>query len=190
MPGCSISAASTPSNAPASISRILRQPPRCLGWCADHDDGALDLGGAQRRTQPEDNRDAGDRDQVVAAGVPDLRQRVVLAERRDHRATAPRRGAKRRLEAVRRSLDLEARALEVIGQRAMGVRLLVVELGAGVDVEREGAQPLGRCVDCVEGGLFGVGEEQGGSVLSCCRFRDPYTTAQERSAGRRSGARW
>ena len=71
------------------VDAVERAPPRhqllaaaaLLGGRAEHAHAPGQL--AAERRERERRADAGGRDQVVAAGVADLRQRVVLGEQRD-----------------------------------------------------------------------------------------------------------
>ncbi len=102
------------------------------------------------------------RDDVVAAGVPDGGQRVVLAQDGDGGAVAGfQGGAERRLDAGHAALDLEALAGEIVRQPAGGLHFLVGQLGIVVDPARELLEIVGETVhrptnqvlDCAHAGL-------------------------------------
>ena len=82
----------------------------------------------------EAGADARRRDQVVPAGVADLRQRVVLRQQR-HAGAAIRSelGLEGRFEAVGTALDLQPGALQGSGEERRGVELLESELRVRVD---------------------------------------------------------
>ncbi len=98
------------------------------------------------RGEREERADAAGRDHVVAAGVADAGQRVVLAEHGDRRPLAERR-LERRLHAVRRAGDLEAPALDQLGQRGRRAVLLEADLGVRGQVVRGLDQRRGELLD-------------------------------------------
>lgn len=73
--------------------------------------------GGERRSQ------AGGGDQVVAAGVPQAGQGVVLQQQRDRRPALPRAGHERRGHARRVRLHLETRAAQLAAQQCGGAVL-------------------------------------------------------------------
>src|SRR5207245_3684936 len=93
--------------------------------------------------------DADHRDEIVAAGVSDLGERVVFLKDRDRwtRRAALRVAAIARLDAAVAALHTEPRAFEELGDAQRGLALLVCELGLRVDGAREGEQRLTPLVD-------------------------------------------
>ena len=131
--------------------------------------------------EPGTGADAGGRDGVVAAGVPDARQRVVLAEDRDGRPFAGlERRAERGLDAGDAALHLEALRVEELGEPRGGLDFRVAELGVVVDPVREPLEIVTEAVhrlgdqllEWVHGGLLVV------TVRVCGADGAPhYTTA-------------
>ena len=76
----------TPSNTPASTSMILPPPPSSAG-VPKHDHPQAEL--VRHGRQGNAGADRGRGDDVVAARVADLRQRVVLGEHRDVQRPGP-----------------------------------------------------------------------------------------------------
>jgi len=89
-------------------------------------DGALE---AERAAE------AGGGDQVMSAGVADLRQRVVLAQVSDRDGPFAPARAKGGVEAEGGALNGKAPRLQAVGEQCAGARLLHRELGMRVDVE-------------------------------------------------------
>ncbi len=78
--GCTIMAASSPSNAPRSSIKDLAAA-ALLGRCAEHGDREPEVVGEPGQSEPGADRGGGD--DVVPAGVADPGQRVVLRADRD-----------------------------------------------------------------------------------------------------------
>src|SRR6266568_2247706 len=93
--------------------------------------------------------DTDHRDEIVAAGVADLGQGVVLLEDRDgrSRAAALRVAAIRGLDVLVTALDDEPSALEKLGDPDRSLTLLVRELRLRVDRAREGEERVAALVD-------------------------------------------
>ena len=130
--GWTIIAAWTPSKAPRSSSRIL--PPPFTSSAGVPITVIVRSTSSATALRPSAGADRSRRDQVVAAGVADAGQRVVLgADAR--RAAGPSRSAAR--NAVGRSqmprLDVEAGSVSVLGDPRRRALLLMTELGMGVD---------------------------------------------------------
>ncbi|CAM5613014.1 hypothetical protein SCYAM73S_08651 [Streptomyces cyaneofuscatus] len=161
-----------------------------LGGCADHSYGQAEFVGV--RGEAERRADPGGGDQVVAAGVAEAGQRVVLAGDGHGDGSRADRGPERRLQAVGGGGDVKAVCGQEFGAEGGGAVLLEGGLGVGVDapaeveqgfrVDRdrvpdgglESAEPLvdHRAVLC--SGVFGSGDGHG-SLLA---FRDrPGTVA-------------
>ena len=105
-----------------------------LGWRADDLDASLREPGLhcrQRRARARARR----RDHVVAAGVPDAGQRVVLAEDGDGGPVASLDGrAEGGLDAAHARLDRQALGGKEPGEPRARLRLLEAELGVVVDL--------------------------------------------------------
>ncbi len=98
------------------------------------DHGPAQLLGDRRRSDP--GTDAGGADDVVAAGVPDAGEGVVLAQHRDPWPTAADDRFERRVHAVRPAGDGDPGAFEHRAQHLVGMVLLESQLGVFVDAVR------------------------------------------------------
>src|SRR3989442_2445955 len=107
------------------------------------------------RPHADRSRDADHRDEVVAAGVPDLGERVVLLEDRDRRSGRPalRVPAIAGFDPPVAALDTEAGALKELGDPQRGLALLVRELRLGVYRARECKQRIAPLVDRLDRAL-------------------------------------
>src|SRR6266850_1719857 len=135
-----------------------------------------------QRSQRRPRADAGGGDDVVAAGVTDPGQRVVLAEDRDRWPVAgPDGGAKRRRHAGHPALDREALLVEELGEPRGRLDLLVRQLGIVVDLSRQLLEIVGKTIDRLWDEVFdSAHDESPGSVGSATkRGRQPlYTGAR------------
>src|SRR5215470_4757244 len=131
----------------------LQQPylagPAFLGGRADHLDPARAGQGAERHRERGAGAGARRGDHVVAAGVADRRQRVVLGHDRDGR---PRAGSvdrrpERRRQASDAPLDAGAVLVEELGEPAVRLLLLEAELGVVVDLVRQRLEVAGEPID-------------------------------------------
>src|SRR5258706_3930458 len=88
-------------------------------------------------------------DVVVAAGMPDARQRVVLGENRERgpRLAAVELGQERGGQPADPASDAQATALELVGQPRAGAMLLEQELGVRVDVMARRQDGIAQLVD-------------------------------------------
>ncbi len=103
-----------------------------LGRGADELDRAGE--GAALLGEREERAERAARDEVVTTRVADLGERVVLREDRDARATLADAGAERGRHAAGAALDLDAAALDGLGEPGGGAVLLEAQLGVGVDL--------------------------------------------------------
>ncbi len=128
-----------------------------LGRRAEDGEASAQLLGDRGRGEP--GAEAGRADDVVAAGVPDLGQRVVLAQHGHVRAVGvgPRGGGEGGVEAVGVALDLQPGLVEHRGEGVVGVVLGVPELGVGVQVVGDLDQLVGPPVDLGEDAAADVG---------------------------------
>ena len=131
---------------------------------AEHPHAALDSGRIERRGCAQPRRRPGNRNQVVPAGVADLRQRVVLAEDADPRPLAAALRGERRLHPVGAAPHREAARFEKVGQRRVRVTLLVVLLRVRVNVQAQRAQRGRGVLDRFHCGSFGGGVAHVGSL--------------------------
>src|SRR5262245_4399407 len=105
-----------------------------------------------QRAERADERGAGARarggDHVVAARVPDPRQRVVLAQDRDGRARRrPRdRGAEGRGQAAHAPLDARAVLIEEVGEPRVGLLLLETQFRVVVNAMGQRLELVGEAV--------------------------------------------
>jgi hypothetical protein len=130
--GCIMSAASTPSNAPCRAISALPQP------CSSAGD----------RAERESRSHAGGGDQVVAAGVPHLGERVVFGEQRHAGGPVGSEfGREGRLEAVGAFPHLETGRAQGADEQRCRLALLEGELGIPVDRMGEAQQLLPHRVD-------------------------------------------
>ena len=127
-----------------------------FGGGAEYAHAAFEVGVVERGGEAEAGGSAGDGDQVVSAGVADFGQGVVFAEDGDTGSAVAAFGLEGGVHAVGGALNVEAAGFEEVAEGCVGVLLLVVLLGVGVDVEAEFAQRGGGCVDGVEGCLLAV----------------------------------
>ena len=153
--GCTISAASTPSNAPPSMSGTLPPPPSSAGR-ADHHHPPTELVGEGRRRQPRPRPAAAMT--LCPQAWPMPGSASYSHTHRHGRPLAAGRGLERRLDATGRPGDVEAGVLEHAGEQLVGEALLVVELRVGVDLVRHVDQQLGPAVDLGGEPLLGVAE--------------------------------
>ena len=86
-------------------------------------------------------------DDVVAAGVTDAREGVVLETDRDVGAPAAAPSDERGVEAERVALRADPLLVERVAEQVVGVAFLEVELGVRVDQVRDLDQPVGAPVD-------------------------------------------
>src|SRR5262249_35199925 len=109
--------------------------------CADNLEGAVDL--IHHRAEADCGGEARCADQVVAAAVADVRQRVVLCQYHDRwpRPLAPLRRAERRLQPTERFFDLESRALQFVREELRGEELLIANLRLLMDLIGHGDDP-------------------------------------------------
>ena len=102
----------------------------------------------ERSGRPDERTYRRGRDEVVAARMSDVRERVVL---REHRHAWPLpfpcNRSKRGRHPCEASLHFESGMLEVGGQRARGLVLLEAQLGLGVDGASEPGEVVSRRVD-------------------------------------------
>src|SRR5206468_9203445 len=119
-----------------SIEQILLPRAVLLGWRADELDREIEL--RTIRGDIDEGADVGHGDEVVAAAVADLRQRVVLREERQGRS---RRGPDARPERGRdagdAALDFETLVLQQRADAIHRAALLIRELGIIVDLTRQ-----------------------------------------------------
>src|SRR3989442_929984 len=127
---------------------------------ADHQDLTGEGQRPQRARQRRPRPGAGRGDDVVAAGVPDAGQRIVLAQDGDGGpGAAPGDGRPEGgQQAADPALDAHALLLEELGEPGVGFLLLEGELGMVVDPVRQGFQLVGEAIDRLgDLGLDGVG---------------------------------
>ena len=145
-PGWIITVAAMSSNVPALSSNTFPPPDSSAGCAEQHDLEAEVVG---HLGQCERGADGRGRDDVVAAGVSEPRQRVVFGADADHQRAAAELGTERRVQPAGRSGDLEA----VLGDQRLrlGAALDLGErqLGLGVDGVRQLDQIATAPVDCV-----------------------------------------
>ena len=166
--GWTISAASTPSSAPAVDQPILPPPPSSAGVPRISTRPPELVG---QRGGGQAGAEAGGGDDVVAAGVADAGQGVVLAQHGDRRARrTPARAANAVSSPAAERVDGQALALEDPGEQVVGEVLLEAELGVRVDLVRHVEQHVGPPVDLGGHAGLGVGSVAG-SIPS--RYRSP-----------------
>jgi hypothetical protein len=123
-----------------ALDHLDLAPASLLGGRAQQEDPPAQLVGQRRRG--EARAEAGGRDDVVPAGVPDAGERVVLAEDGDGWAFAGLDGgAEGGLHAAHALLDLEALLAEELREPGTGLDLLIRELRIVVDVRGRAADP-------------------------------------------------
>ena len=156
---------------------------------SDHGHPAAELVGQCSRRQPRPQPGGGD--DVVAAGVPDGGQRVVLAQDGDRRTGGAGMGLERGVDAPRGAGDAEALILEYLSQQVVGEAFLVAQLGPGVDLVGQVDQDVAAPVDLGGQAGLGVGQVGGGAVhpvtlVGCRRGNRVRSTGLEamRSGGR------
>src|SRR6266567_5170501 len=158
-----IMAASTPLKTPASMSLTLPAPPSSAGR-ADHLHATREGNLAQRRRDGRARARAGGGDDVVATGMPDVRQGIVL--RHDgHRGPGARALDGRpegRGQAAHTPLDPRPLLLEEAREPRRGLFLLEAQLGIGVDLKRELFQLVGQAIDGVRDLGLGLVERVSG----------------------------
>ena len=143
--GCIIIAASTPSNAPSRAISSLPQPRSSAGVPSTR----TRPGSARAQRRERDPRaDARGRDQVVAAGVADLGQRVVLGEHRDAgRRSAPNSAANAVGSPYAPVVTSSPAPRSAATSSAAREALLERELGPRVDLAREAHQIAAHALD-------------------------------------------
>src|SRR5262249_33755216 len=131
-----------------------------LGRRADHDDPAVERQRAERRGDRGARAAAGRGDDVVPAGVPDVRKGIVLGHDRDRRTgTLTRdRGPKRRRQSADAALDARAMRAEELGEPGRGLLLLERELGIVVDPMAQSLQLVRELLDRLCHSCLGVFE--------------------------------
>jgi hypothetical protein len=128
-----------------------------LGGRADHLDPAREGQGRERGGQRRPRARPRGRDDVVAAGVPDAGQRVVLAQDRDGGAVAGLDGAAEGgVHAAHPLLHLEALPGQEVAEPAARLHFLVAQLGVRVDLTGEGLELVGQPVDGLADRFLGV----------------------------------
>src|SRR5919204_3769184 len=100
--------------------------------------------------------DAHHRDEVVAAGVADLGEGVILLKDRDRRTRSPplRVAAIARLDPPIAALDAESGAFEELGEADRGLALFKSELGLRVDRARQSEERVAPLLDRAERALL------------------------------------
>jgi hypothetical protein len=126
---------------------------------ADELDAARRGGAARGSREREEGAERAGRDQVVAAGVADLGQRVVLGEDRDLGMAAADARSKCRRQAAERALDRQALGLDRLAQPRGGAVLFEGELGRFVQPIREGHE---RGAEGIDGLVEVLAIEHGG----------------------------
>ena len=110
----------------------------------------------QRRPQTQRRTHRTRRNQVVAATVPYIRQCVVFGQEGDGRPWL--RGASRRpkrgLDAADLSLDFEALRLQIVGDPAHSLSLLVRHFWIVVQITADVFQFAGVAIDSLAGAVF------------------------------------
>ena len=149
---------------------------RLLRWRADQRHRETEVVG--HLSQRQRGADCGGRDDVVAAGVSDLRQRVVLGANADDQRTAAVVGPKRGVQPAGRGGDLEA----VFGDQRLCLGAAAVfgerEFGLGVDRVRQFDQLATAPVDSVfDAYRRGGGWHPGSISLRCKAHGDSYARA-------------
>jgi hypothetical protein len=125
-----------------------------LGRRAHHRHRQTDVVGDARETQARPDGRGGD--DVVAAGVADVGQAVVLGADRDVERAAAGARAERGREPAHAGFDAESRGVERLGNPGGGTLLLEAELGMRVDAVRERDEVRAFGVDAFAGGYLGV----------------------------------
>ena len=126
-----------------------------LGGRADHLDSTLRQHGLGQR-EPGARARAGGRDHVVAAGMADAGQGVVLAHDGDGGSLAGVDGrAEGGLHTGHALLDLEALVAEELGEPAHRLFLLIAQLGMVMDAAGEGLELVTETVDGLDDGVLG-----------------------------------
>ena len=123
-----------------------------LGRRAEDDDARV--GRVDRLDERDGRPDACRRDQVVPAGVADVRERVVLGADGDGDGAVPPLAAERRLHAVDAGLDIEPLRLDERDELADGVVLLEREFGMRMDLTRDADELVGNVVDRAAGAVL------------------------------------
>ena len=146
-----------------------------LGRCADDGDPAVARLG--HRGRGESGAQTGRSDDVVPAGVADAGQRVVLEADGDVRAGPAGSSDEGGLQAVGAALGRDALVLEHVAEQVVGVVLLEVQLGLGVDPVGHVDQEVGTPVDLLgHAVLDGVevhrAERRGNSLEARCERCD------------------
>ena len=145
---------------------------------ADHADRDVERFGNGREGDPGPDR--GGRDDVVAAGMANFGQRVVLGDDRDVQRPGSVRAHERRLEIRDVALDAETGLLEPLDEPAAGHRFLEVELGIGLDPVRQADERFVRALHALAGNLFEVVSHE--SMVG--RVAGMRTRRSDRSGGR------
>src|SRR5699024_10766639 len=124
----------------------------------DHLEGHVERG--ELLAEGERRSERGARDEVVAAAVADLRQRVVLHAQRGDQAAGAGGGAEGGGQLGDAALERESGLLQQVRAAVMGA--VLVEGGLGIRVQRPGQGAHRRAVGGVGGGEGGQGGIVGG----------------------------
>ena len=119
--------------------------PALLSRCAEDPEPSAQLAGDDGTGEP--GTQAGGGDDVVAAGMADAGQGVVLAQHGNLGPFASDPCLECRRHAVGAADRIESLLFQDVGEDLMGAMLLEAEFGVGMDVVRGGEQHIGQLID-------------------------------------------